>query len=81
MVFVFTGSSGGWPVTVTLIEADLSPAFAVIVAVPALTGVTVPSEATVATDVSEDFQETATPAGSVVAVSCLVVTPSEMSVV
>ena len=63
------------PVTVTVQVANLllSPsAVAVIVAVPALTAVTVPSGATVATEVSEDVQVTflfVASLGSTVAVS------------
>ena len=81
MVFFSTGSSGGTPVTVTVIEADLPPAFAVILAVPAFTGVTVPSDATFATASLEEDQETFTPAGSVVAVSLMVFAPLVRSVV
>ena len=47
----------GSSVTVTATDADLPPAVAVMVAVPAFTPVTLPS-ATVATAVSEDFQVT-----------------------
>ena len=43
----------------TFTVADLPPAVAVIVAVPALTAVTVPEASTVATDVSEDLHDTA----------------------
>ena len=63
------------PVTVTLQTADLpepSAAVAVIVAAPALTAVTVPSGATVATASSEDAQVKALLAafsGATVAVS------------
>ena len=45
--------------TVTRSVADLPPAVAVIVAVPALTAVTLPEASTVATDVSDDVQLTA----------------------
>ena len=49
-----TGSS----VTVTATDADLPPAVAVIVALPAFTPVTLPALSTVATAVSEDFHDT-----------------------
>ena len=81
MVFAATGGCFLMPVTVTVIEAVALPDFAVIVALPAFTGVTTPFELTVATAVLEELHETELPAGSVVAVSCLVVAPSVMSVV
>lgn len=81
MVFFFTGVGGISPVTVTVIEAVALPALAVILAVPAFTGVTTPFELTVATSLLDELQLTDAPSGSVVAVSCLVVTPLEMSVV
>ena len=46
-------------VTVTEQVADFPPAFAVIVAVPAFTAVTLPLESTVATDVFDELQLTA----------------------
>ena len=62
-------------------EAVALPDFAVIVALPAFFGVTTPFELTVATSLLEELHETEAPFGSVVAVSCLVVTPLERSVV
>ncbi len=61
-------------VTVTSQVALTDPAVAVIVAVPAATAVTVPSESTVATSVFEDVQVTRSVVsdGSTVAVSCTV---------
>src|SRR5687768_4577282 len=44
--------------TVTVVEADIPPLWAVIVAAPSPTAVTVPSESTVATDVALDRQTT-----------------------
>ena len=74
-------------VTVTLQVADLpepSVAVAVIVAAPALTAVTVPSGATVATEVSEDAQFKALLAafpGVTVAVKVVVLPTSSDTVV
>ena len=79
MVLSFTGSGGSWPVTVTVIDEVLVPDFAVIVAVPAFLGVTTPFGLTVATSLLDELQLTDAPFGSVVAVSCLVVTPSDRS--
>lgn len=69
------------PFTVTLMEAVFVPALAVIVAVPAFLAVTVPSEATEATESSELDHETDAVDGSTVAVSFLVVAPLETSAV
>ena len=80
-MFFSTGSGGSSPVTVTVIDEVLVPDFAVIVAVPAFLGVTRPFEVTVATSLSDELHETDAPFGSVVAVSCLVVTPLDRSTV
>ena len=56
--------------TVTEQVADTSPDDAVIVAVPYPAEVTKPVLSTVATDVSEEDQDTVPPAGTVVAVNC-----------
>ena len=79
MVLSFTGSGGSSPVTVTVIDEVLVPDFAVIVALPAFLGVTTPFGLTVATSLSDELQLTDAPFGSVVAVNCFVVTPSDRS--
>ena len=70
--------------TVTVHSAVLPPACAVMLAVPALTAVTVPSLPTVATDVSDDDHFTVLSSalsGATVAVSILVLPGSIVSVV